>query len=836
MCMTTWLDSLRTRVRGTRNRKRRPTKPQLAAYVERCEDRTLLSAPVAVDDSYSTPQNMSLYVPPMGVLDNDSDPDFDPLEAWEFSPPTNGTLILDPGGSFDYAPFPGFTGTDSFTYQAYDSFETLWSNVATVTIDVTPAGGGANNPPDAIDDTAAAMMDMPMSVDVLTNDTDPDPGDFLTLLSVTAGSMGGTTMVNADMVDYTPPPGYTGTETFNYTIQDMFGGQDTATVSVTVDAMPNNPPTAMDDSTSTMTDMPVTIDVLINDTDPDPGDFLTITGTSNVTPGATATITGSMIDYTPPAGFTGSDTFNYTIEDMGANSATATVTIDVMMMSFPPDAVDDPLMTEQDVSLLITISSDLLGNDIDNGGGLQFDSFDTTLTSGTVVDNLDGTLTYEPPPGFSGSDQFDYTVPDSGATSSDTATVFIDVMTADQPPVIIINFLEMSDSIVFDASGSYDPEGQPLQFTWTVDGSTYVTDEESVDFLFDELSLIDWQHSDLNDFHLAVTDGTQTVSESITIAFSDAPPPSSPTAPTVPAAPSSVPPEWLSWYNSRASLDITNSGDSTFVNNALAVLDTTYALGTIPTLNPGQATPAYYEVKGDRSRSTGVMIGIGLQPPVFYPRAKPADVARINIRVNLQNLKQELVNEFNNLLTANPPKEQDGTVIPLTAAEKKTNANKLADLYIKTVDNFLNTHPGAVRKQFRFAVLQWFGIQNDANCPNCDTWATAIQGGVDTGGIMADSSANPSDPVLNNLYDARRAQYHGIVSEHNFLAVFSKDYTMPPNEPGGFGGYIAPANMTAAIKAKVLLLDPWQDLLPRVFTTTEMEASGWGLTNLGVRN
>jgi subtilisin-like proprotein convertase family protein len=95
---------------------------------------TVNTAPAAADDIYSTVMEETLTVPAPGVLENDSDADGDPLEAVLDTPPANGSLILNPDGSFTYTPDAGFEGQDSFTYYANDGFED--SNLALVTINV----------------------------------------------------------------------------------------------------------------------------------------------------------------------------------------------------------------------------------------------------------------------------------------------------------------------------------------------------------------------------------------------------------------------------------------------------------------------------------------------------------------------------------------------------------------------------------------------------------------------------------------------------------------------------------------------------------------------------
>ena len=93
-------------------------------------------APVSVNDTYSTNAGTQVNVILPGVLRNDTDVDGDALTAVLVSAPSNGTLLLNPNGSFTYTPAVGFSGTDSFTYRANDG--TANSGTATVTITVNP--------------------------------------------------------------------------------------------------------------------------------------------------------------------------------------------------------------------------------------------------------------------------------------------------------------------------------------------------------------------------------------------------------------------------------------------------------------------------------------------------------------------------------------------------------------------------------------------------------------------------------------------------------------------------------------------------------------------------
>ncbi len=93
--------------------------------------------PIATDDSYSITVDTTLDIGAPGVLENDNDPDGDPLTAVKDSDPSNGTVTLSQDGSFTYIPDTGFTGDDSFNYTASDG--NGGTDTALVTITVNPS-------------------------------------------------------------------------------------------------------------------------------------------------------------------------------------------------------------------------------------------------------------------------------------------------------------------------------------------------------------------------------------------------------------------------------------------------------------------------------------------------------------------------------------------------------------------------------------------------------------------------------------------------------------------------------------------------------------------------
>ena len=108
-----------------------------------------------------------------------------------------------------------------------------------------------------------------------------------------------------------PKTGYTGTDTFKYTIRDGAGAKSTAKVTVTVR---NRAPVAGADSAATDANTPVRIAVLANDSDPD-GHVLSLAAVTQPTNGAVVVNADKTVTYTPAPGFTGSDGFSYSLSD-----------------------------------------------------------------------------------------------------------------------------------------------------------------------------------------------------------------------------------------------------------------------------------------------------------------------------------------------------------------------------------------------------------------------------------------------------------------------------------------------------------------------------------------
>jgi len=155
------------------------------------------------------------------------------------------TLIGDPAtlsDSLDFSTFkpnPGFSGTATVTVTATDLGNTGAGGPQTTVMTFNIEVIDPNAAPVAVNDTATTDEDTAVNIEVLTNDSDPDAPDTLTVTEATAGN--GTVVIEPDgSLTYTPDADFNGSDTISYTISDG-SLTDTAEVAVTVNAVNDAP-------------------------------------------------------------------------------------------------------------------------------------------------------------------------------------------------------------------------------------------------------------------------------------------------------------------------------------------------------------------------------------------------------------------------------------------------------------------------------------------------------------------------------------------------------------------------------------------------------------------
>ena len=349
-----------------------------------------------------------------------SDPDAgDSITLAAASQPTHGSLTLNPDGSFTYRAAAGFTGSDSFTYQATDSHgEASGVGTATLTVeDTAPVCtdlSATTYPGWYVYDPGAVTGTLPCS--------DPDPGDTITYTAV-SGAIGlkpdGTFM-------YVPPSSFIGTATFTYQATDSFGvvsNVGTATITVAY-----QPPTCADLSLSIHSGQTgdVNPNISADCTDLDPHESWTlavVSGPAHGTAGVFNVWDVGGLHYTSNPTFVGTDTFTYqATSSHGAVSAPATVTVQVVDQ--PPSCHDFDVSTYP-------------GGTVVHPFSLCSDPDGDPLTLSLVAPPAHGTATvhntgvqgfdYTAGTGFEGTDTFTYEATDSIGAVSTIATVTVHV-------------------------------------------------------------------------------------------------------------------------------------------------------------------------------------------------------------------------------------------------------------------------------------------------------------------------------------------------------------------------------------------------------------------------
>ncbi len=313
-----------------------------------------------------------------------------------------------------------------------------------------------NDAPTAVIDNDVTDEDTTFTtINVLTNDTDPDLGDSQSVVGFDTTLTLGIVINNGDgTFNYNPNNvfeyldfGDVATDSFTYTMSDGQGVQSTATVTIVINGI-NDAPIANADFDTTDEDSAfTTINVLNNDTDLDADDTQTIVNLDNTaTQGIVINNGDGTFDYDPNNAFeyldfgdVATDSFTYTMQDSQGVQSTATMTITIVGVNDAPVAFDDTDTTDED-SAFTTINVLNNDTDLDADDTQTIVSINTAGTLGLVTNNGDGTFDYDPNNVFEyldfsdvATDSFTYTMQDSQGVQS-TATMTITIVGVNDAP------------------------------------------------------------------------------------------------------------------------------------------------------------------------------------------------------------------------------------------------------------------------------------------------------------------------------------------------------------------------------------------------------------------
>ena len=340
--------------------------------------------------------------------------------------PTSRQIRVAPGARLNHER----QNTYGVTVTVVDEFDAT----ETATFDITITD--VNEPPVAVADPAVTTEeDTPVTFDVLGNDTDPDEGDTLTVMTITTQPGRGRVVVdtNTQMLTYTPAKDDHDTYTFMYTARDddpvRMLTSPAARVTVTVNPVNDAPEFETEMTTRTVSESAQPGDEVgtkVAATDVDDitltyslsgaSDFvIDATGQIQVAPGVTLDREG-----TPSYDAT------VTATDRSNASDSITVTINVSNVNEAPTAMNDTAMTAEDTEVKI----DVLDNDTDpdtEKAALRVSVLTQPLNGRARVES-DRTITYTPNANFAGENSFTYSVSDGSLSDAGSVTVSVEAV------------------------------------------------------------------------------------------------------------------------------------------------------------------------------------------------------------------------------------------------------------------------------------------------------------------------------------------------------------------------------------------------------------------------
>ncbi|HYE32086.1 MAG TPA: tandem-95 repeat protein, partial [Methylomirabilota bacterium] len=448
-----------------------------------------LLPPTAVGDVYTINEDSVLVVTnASGVLVNDTDPNGDTLSAIATSSPANGALQFSANGTFTYTPNPNFFGTNHFTYKASDGL--LLSSNANVFIYVLPV----NDAPVAHSNTLSVLEDGSVQFQLTGSDVDSSLLSFSIVQSPLNGAISSATGTNRYI--YRPATNFFGSDQLRFMVTDG-SLSNVATIRFTVAAV-NDVPVAFSQHVNVAEDDSILI--TLNAIDVETPSLGYVIATPPTHGSIVRTAVPNVVRYVPLMNYHGNDSFSFKVNDGGAQSAPATVTINVTPLNDIPIARADTAEVNEDDSVLITLS----GSDAEG----------QTLAATIVGEPENGTLSttddanvfrYQPNTNFFGSDLFTFTVSD-GDAHSEAASIAITVHPVNDAPIAESGTATVNeDGEVEITLAASDVEGSDLTYIIVAEPGQGTLTATAVSNVFTYKPAADYTGSD--SFSFEVNDG-----------------------------------------------------------------------------------------------------------------------------------------------------------------------------------------------------------------------------------------------------------------------------------------------------------------------------------------
>ncbi len=384
---------------------------------------------------------------------------------------TYGTFTFNPTtGVWAYNLNNGLAATQALAAgQSETETLTVTSADGSATYNIVVNVHGTNDAPVAVADTGGAGENQTILVDVLANDTDVDAGYSFSLVSASAPAGKGSASIVSGQVQFNPgtdfdhlAQGVTENVIVNYTMQDEHGATSSSTLTITVTGT-NDTPVASAASNAVLEDASVSGNV--GATDADDGAVLSYALTGAAPAGLTFNGDGSYsFDASSYDGLAEGEqqvlVIPFTATDQhNATSAPANLTITITGIN------DAPTVTNVSVTTAVedgaAVGGSFSGDDVDSdddGASLTY-SITSSPSEGSVVNNHDGTFSFDPGSDFQDLTEgetrqvsFTYTATDSHSAVSNTGTVTVTVTGTNDDPLISIVGTDDADATIPEAN------------------------------------------------------------------------------------------------------------------------------------------------------------------------------------------------------------------------------------------------------------------------------------------------------------------------------------------------------------------------------------------------
>jgi type IV secretory pathway VirB2 component (pilin) len=303
-----------------------------------------------------------------------------------------------------YSAPPGYAGSDSFTYTAYNIQGASGNEPVSITIPApaTPIAGSGTYK------VFVNTTNNPIALNLSGG-----PVDTLAIASLPAN---GTATVTGSSITYTPANGYVGSDSFTYTATNFSGTSAPGTISLNV-VYP--PPITGDVSVAVPYNS--TNNVLPLQLSGGPTTSITLGGTQQK---GTFTVSGINVIYTPPSGFTGIEQgIRYTATGPGGTSHPGNITINIPAL---------PVANNSSATVAFNTATTL---PLSISGGTPLSTTIVTPPTNGNATSSGSSIVYTPNNGYVGSDSLVYTASNISGTSAQ-ATVSI---TVTPPPPVAAN-------------------------------------------------------------------------------------------------------------------------------------------------------------------------------------------------------------------------------------------------------------------------------------------------------------------------------------------------------------------------------------------------------------